>query len=241
MDINKILFYIILGIAIILAGVITWKYISYSKALEKIKSKNKKISFAQGEGLKNQKTSNFFQAMSFITVAILMFSGLVVSFNSIRANERIAQNQIDFMKQTSSTNFANLNISLSNNYPSQIKIKRNSLTNIYKFNLITINSGKVGTGKIRISSINEPNFNVFLEAGNVAEILAQSGNFLNIEMYAKGCHPNTEEKCDESKIPLGKYKLILNFECDFCIPEQRNFNYTVPLCIYKETSIECDK
>ena len=101
--------------------------------------------------------------------------------------------------------------------------------------IILLNSGKVNSGDIWI----EPSYSntkIFsrLSPKYSVSINSTSGIYTDIKLNQINCDLSEYPKCNKSNLPKGRYNLTITFNCDFCAPEQRKINMTIPLFIYQD-------
>jgi len=223
--------YLLFAAAIILLIVSLIIFLSESHMLNQKEKRlrSKKLNYYQIKDLKNKERNFFIQTISFLITAILVVTSATIGFSSLKLQEQ----NMNLIKQTSSTNWPNLEIDYKypENWPYKIDAKMLVTPGYFpEIQLIAINSGKTNTGNIQIQGFENDEYIFANQVKDNINISSQMGTTIGIELKQSGCSIGNEEGCDISKLPKKDYNLTLTFYCEFC--EKRYQNFTVPLYIY---------
>ncbi|MBI4116499.1 hypothetical protein HY449_02025 [Candidatus Pacearchaeota archaeon] len=204
---------------------------------------SKKISSNQYESLKYQNLSNFVQISSLTLVSFLMFVTITTSIFGILSNENLSNQNRGLLKQTSSSNWADIEIDFRYpEYSNKSEVYAEYLADPDKewgISLVVINSGKVNTGHFRVDYMNDKFLFAHLDPETDINISSQEGKYIYLRIKQDYCGKGSEGSCDASKLPEGNYDLKLNFTCDFCSKDERKYQFTVPLCIIHKNNSIC--
>lgn len=175
-----------------------------------------------------------------ITTLISLIITISIASTSIKTQIDLANENIKFLKQTSSTNWAHLEINFGRPNEKRILVDAKDLstpekeiTNRIAIPFVIINSGKVNSGEIHNMGYWSDKYihTLLNKEGQSINVSAQSGVKGIIYLTQSSCSIGSEDSCNASKLPNKEYNLTLEISCEFCEPENRITNRIIPLCI----------
>lgn len=182
-------------------------------------------------------------ALLVLLTFIALIVTIIVAYSSLKNQNNLANENINFLKQTSSSNWANVEIDYrypENHIPFEVSAKRLAEPNQGEdLPLLIINSGKVNTGKFEIDYMEDKFLHANLGPDSEINISPQEGKYIFVRIKQDFCSKGDEDNCNSDKLPRGNYYLKFNFTCDFCSSEERIINFTIPLCITHENEDLC--
>lgn len=245
--VNPSIITLIICLAVVIIALILDMFISarISKKIKKriSKLKNKKLSYNQLLTYKNNYDSNHTQRTAILVTLILILATIFFSTLSLNTQIKLSDQNIKFLEQTTSSNWAHLEIKFGRPYENRIIIDaqkfsthENDIKKRVRIPIIMINSGKVNTGKIQnIGYGKDKNIHTVLGESNHKYIDISSQNGISEIVYLTDINCENQEfenGCNFTKLPHKEYDLNLRISCEFCEPQQRIMNLSIPLCIY---------
>lgn len=169
-----------------------------------------------------------------ILTFLALIATILIASTSLQTQINLANESINFLKQTSSTNWANVEMRFNQEvFVVDAERLANPEIEKYPLDFVIINSGKINTGQISVNPLSDKIIYPHLEPNNDINISSQMGKEARITIIKKNCYTNpVRDECNQSIIPHNESELNLNFKCQFCQPDQISFNITIPLCIY---------